>query len=300
MLKLYNRSLWAIIGNLNWTNELISIQMVPQWSCSMKISLIQFNASADKIENLRRLTDLVEAALQASQADLVVLPEMSACIAPDPNVVHANAEPFDGPYASALAALAARFHINVHCGSFVELRDGRYYNTSLVFNRSGDQIGRYSKIHRFDVTLPNGVELSESSIVERGEEIVVVDIDGIPVGLSICYDLRFAELFLKLVQNGAKIIIVPAAFTFQTGADHWEILLRARAIETQCFVAAAAQTGSFGDGKYMNFGHSMIVDPWGQIIAQCSNGEGHVSGSADLRYLAQVRANLPVQQHRVL
>ncbi|MFD0849351.1 carbon-nitrogen hydrolase family protein [Sphingosinicella xenopeptidilytica] len=267
----------------------------------MKFSVIQLNSSDDQAANIDNIVALVEAAVQEDRPDLVILPEMSAFISGSADKLRNSAQPvLEGGYHQAMSALAARLQVNIHAGSSVELRDGACYNTSAVFSRDGTLLGRYSKIHRFDATLPDGTELKESATIAAGSDIVVVVIEGVRVGLAICFDLRFAELFRRLADLEADLIVVPSAFTFQTGADHWEILLRARAIETQCYVAAPGQVGTFDNGKYMNFGHSMIVDPWGLVVAQVSNGPGFVSTRLDSRYMEQVRTRLPVRQNRVL
>jgi predicted amidohydrolase len=267
----------------------------------MKISVIQLNVSISPEENIQKITRLVEDAVRVDNPDLVILPEMSLCISGQTKILHDNAQEVDSSsLVQSLADLASRLKINLHIGSMVEKRGAHYYNTSLVFNRSGKLIGRYSKIHRFDVVLPDGTAIRESSIVDRGDSISVVDVEGVNLGLTICYDVRFPELYRKVADAGADIIAVPSAFAFQTGADHWEVLLRARAIETQCYIVAPGQNGVFEGGKYMNFGHSMIVDPWGLVIAQSSNREGHATACFDANYMATVRQRIPVREHRVL
>lgn len=267
----------------------------------MRIAVIQTNSSADKHWNLEHVTQLVEQAVESSTPDFVILPEMSACIAGGAAPLHRSAEDVvDGSWSQELSKLAKRLRINLHSGSSIEVREGRFYNTSVVYDREGRIVGRYSKIHRFDVDLPNGTSFRESDIVERGGSLEVVEIEGVNVGLAICYDLRFPELFRKLAEAGAELIVLPSAFTFQTGADHWEVLIRARAIETGTYLAAPAQYGSFECGKYMNFGHSIVVDPWGLVIAQASNRPGFAAAEIDPGYLTDVRAKIPVARHRVL
>ncbi len=265
----------------------------------MKVSLVQFNGVDDDAANLERAAALVRAAVTADSPDLVILPEMSAFTSGDPAKTIAGAQPLDGAFATAMSALAAELKVNLHAGSIIEQRGGRRFNTSIVFGRNGEPIGQYSKIHRFDVSLPNGVEVRESSLVDAGNEVVVRKIDDVLVGFSICYDLRFAELYRKLVDAGASLIVVPSAFIQNTGMDHWEVLLRARAIETQCYVAAPNQIGQMKDGPLL-FGHSMIVDPWGLVIGQMSNNEGFVTARLDLDYLRAVRQRIPISQHRIL
>ena len=171
-----------------------------------------------------------------------------------------------------------------------------------MFGRDGAELARYRKLHLFDVVTPDGREYRESALVGRGDAVVTYAADGVQVGCSICYDLRFGELYRRLAADGAQLITVPAAFTLQTGKDHWEILLRARAIETECYVAAAAQVGTFPAGRDMrqNWGHSMILDPWGKVLAQVPERPGFATARLDLAYLGRVREMLPVAQHRVL
>jgi nitrilase len=267
----------------------------------MKISVIQMNASSNSEENIQKIIRLVEGAVRTDNPDLIMLPEMSLCISGQTQVLHGSGQDIDsGPMVQRLANLAKSHTVNFHIGSIVEKRGDRYFNTSLVFNRVGQLLGRYSKIHRFDVVLPDGTVIRESAIVDRGDSISVIDVEGVKLGLTICYDVRFPELFRKVADAGADIIAVPSAFAFQTGADHWEILLRARAIETQCYIVAPGQNGVFESGKYMNYGHSMIVDPWGLVVAQSSNREGHATAIFNADYMATVRQRIPVRQHRVL
>jgi|ABSO01.1.fsa_nt_gi Predicted amidohydrolase len=267
----------------------------------MKITVIQLNASNDKRHNLDKALRLLDSAVKADHPDLVVLPEMVACISASPADLRASAETLAEGEAYRAFGEAARLHnVNLHIGSMMERDGDQIYNCSLVFGRDGSLLAKYRKIHRFDVVFADGTELKESKLVGRGDEVVCVDIEGVRVGLSICYDLRFPELYRALVDKGADLIVAPSAFTFETGAAHWEVLLRARAIETQTYVVAPGQIGTFGEGKYRNFGHSMIVDPWGQVVAQVSNVEGHATAAFDRSYLQNVRARMPLREHRVL
>lgn len=266
----------------------------------MKVGIVQINVGTDKAANLAKCDKEVRR-LAAEGCDMVVVPEMAMFLTGKPADMQAAAEgAADGTYPTSMAALACELGINLHLGSFMESRDGKFYNTSLVFGRTGELLGRYSKIHRFDIDLPDGTAIRESDVVDRGNAITVVDVEGFKVGLTICYDVRFPELFRALIDRGAEVIVVPAAFAFQTGADHWEVLLRARAIETECYIVAPGQVGAFDGGKYLNFGHSMIIDPWGSIVAQVSNGEGGAAAVIDRAYIDTVRARIPLAKHRVL
>ena len=198
---------------------------------------------------------------------------------------------------------AAKHRVFIHAGSIMERieGDGRIYNTTVVFNRAGEEIARYRKIHLFDVTTPDGAFYKESAKVKAGDAVVVYDCEGVTVGCAICYDLRFPYLFQALAEKGAQVIALPSAFTLLTGKDHWEVLLRARAIETECYVCAAAQTGSFvaEDGRRQTYGHSLVADPWGLVVAKASDGVGVVSTRLDLAQVERVRRLIPVAQHRV-
>jgi predicted amidohydrolase len=264
----------------------------------MRISLIQLNVGIDKAANLRAIAGYVESLAKAG-ADLIVLPEQCMCITGDTEALLAAAETLGGDFITETRSLAKRCNVNIHVGSFAERRGSKYFNTGVLIRRDGSIAGQYSKLHRYDVDLPDGTVIRESQVFERGDEVAVLELEGVKIGLSICYDLRFGELFRHLVAQQAQIIVVPSAFMFQTGADHWEVLLRARAIETQCYIIAPGQVGSF-DNKYVTFGHSMIVDPWGQIIAQVSNQPGTALAHFDQAYQDSVRARFPLQAQQVL
>ena len=182
-------------------------------------------------------------------------------------------------------------------------RDGdAFYNTTIAFDRAGGGLARYRKIHLFDVTTPDGRSYQESATFGAGRDVVTYDADGTTIGCSICHGLRFAELYRALAEAGADVVMVPAAFTLQTGKDHWEVLLRALAIETQTYIVAPAQTGTYREGndERASWGHSMIVNPWGHLLSQAGEGTGHTSAALDLHYLADVRARIPVAQHRIM
>jgi nitrilase len=217
----------------------------------------------------------------------------------------ASAEAIPGGEAYAVLQDMARTHgVFVHGGSYFEKaeEEGKVYNTTVAFDRRGNELARYRKIHLFDVTTPDGREYRESAVVGRGRELVLYEADGVKVGCTICYDLRFAELYQGLAERGANLIMVPAAFTQATGKDHWEVLLRARAVETQTYVAAAAQWGPFPSGNDVRYswGHSMVIDPWGHVLAQAQDRVGFTTARIDLSYLEKVRQGLPSHAHHVL
>ena len=209
------------------------------------------------------------------------------------------AEDLDGPLLGRYRDLAKDSGLWLSLGGFPEKVPGekRAYNTHLIIDDQGQIVSTYRKIHLFDVTLPTGQSLKESEAIRPGDSLEVCETPLGSTGLAICYDLRFPELFLGLTRLGARVILVPAAFTLITGKDHWETLLRARAIENQCYVIAAAQTGRHNT-KRQSFGNAMIIDPWGAVVARVSEGEGIACASLDFEYLQKVRSRLPVATHR--
>jgi nitrilase len=261
----------------------------------MKIGLAQLNSRQNRPANLAAAGEAIDR-LAAQGADLVLLPEMFNFHGLD-EANAAAAEEIPGPSTEWARDRAREYGIFVHCGSLVELRNGKRHNTSLVFDRAGLEIARYSKMHLFDVRLPDGLEYSESAAITPGNEVVVCDCDGVMAGLAICYDLRFPQLFHALADRGADVLLLPAAFTVPTGISHWEPLLRARAIENGCYVAACGQWGRYARGRE-NYGHSMVVDPWGTIVAQCRERTDTLLAELDLEHLRSVRERMPVQRHR--
>jgi predicted amidohydrolase len=260
---------------------------------------VQMRATDDKAANLARACALVEAAaLQGAR--LVVLPEVFAWRGPASGDA-AAAEPVDGPTVRALQDVARRLRLTLVGGSILERPgdgDGGAlpWNTSVVIGEDGEVLATYRKLHLFDVALPGRVEVRESARRAPGEQAVCVDTEVARLGLSICYDLRFPELYRALSRSGAQVLCVPSAFTFPTGAAHWDVLLRARAIENQCYVIAPNQVGPTAEG-HADYGHSSIVDPWGTVIARASDGEGVIVAEIDLAYLARVRSELPCLEH---
>ena len=274
----------------------------------MKISAIQMNTRSDKAVNLAEARRLAARAVERDRPDMLVFPEVFAFMGSSVADKRAAAEELpeaggDGGAAYETLREIARTHgVFVHGGSFVEKDGDFYFNTTIAFDREGAELARYRKIHLFDVTTPDGRSYRESDTFGAGREVVIYKAGDVTIGCSICYDLRFAELYRALAEAGADVMMVPAAFTLQTGKDHWEVLLRARAIETETYVVAAAQTGTYfeGNDERASWGHTMIVNPWGHILAQAGEGTGHASADIDLDYLKQVRSRIPVANHRVL
>jgi nitrilase len=276
-----------------------------QGDAAMKCSLVQMNSIGDKARNIAMARALIEQAVAEEKPDWVLLPETFDWAGGTAAQRLAAAETIPGGPAYAMCQEMARTHrIFVHAGSINEKVPGedKVYNTTVVFDRAGEPVARYRKIHLFDVTTPDGVEYRESAHVAPGDAVVTYDCEGVTVGAAICYDLRFPELFQALAKKGAQLIALPAAFTLQTGKDHWEVLIRARAIENETYFAASAQCGAFAQGNSMRqtYGHSMMVDPWGHVVARASDGPGVVAARVDPRRVAQVRAQIPVHQHRRL
>lgn len=260
---------------------------------------VQMVASDDKAANLKEAKDWVRHAAGRG-ARVVVLPEVFIWRG-EKKREREFAETILGPSSTALAELARELGIYLLAGSILEAIPGseKAYNTSLLFDPSGQIIASYRKIHLFDVDLANGTSLRESATREYGEGVVVARTGLCSMGLSVCYDLRFPELYRSLAIKGAEIIFVPSAFTAFTGQAHWEALLRARAIENQVYLIAPDQFGKSAK-SFETHGHSMIVDPWGKILAELPDGAGVITAEIDLDYLAKVRAELPSLKHRRL
>ncbi len=256
---------------------------------------VQMSSGSDRAANVTRATGLVREAA-ARGARLVVLPEVFSWRGGRAEEA-AHAETVPGPTTAAMAELARECSIYLCIGSLLERAgDGRPYNTSCLFDPAGQLVGRYRKIHLFDVDLPGRVAVCESDTRAPGDEVVAVSTPLGTLGMSICYDLRFPELYRRLARAGAEVLLVPSAFTFPTGAAHWEVLCRARAVENQCYLIAADQTGTSPNG-HADWGDSLIVDPWGRVLGRAPDGEGVVTAEIDRAYLARVRRELPCLAH---
>jgi predicted amidohydrolase len=263
----------------------------------VKVAAVQLNSGADRVSNLA-VADRLTRAAAADGARLIVLPEKWTAIGSDEQS-RAAAEPLDGPTIGWARAIARELGIDLVAGSMLELLDGqeRLANTSVHIDPSGDLKAAYRKLHMFDVEV-GGRTYRESDLEQPGDEIVISrTADGIELGLSICYDLRFPELYRILAVRGARVLTVPAAFTLATTRDHWETLLRARAIENQAFVIAANQVGAHPAGQHSG-GRSMIVDPWGLVLAQAQDAEGYIVADLDLVRQDEIRSRLPALANR--
>src|ERR687887_1492982 len=263
----------------------------------LRVACVQLTSGPDKAANLGKAERLVARAA-ATGADVVALPEKWNAIG-DAEVLHAAAETLEGGESVAAMAEWARTHaITLIGGSIPESREGRekLSNTSAAFGPDGEVLGVYRKIHLFDVEV-GGYVYRESEAEEPGDEPVVVRGEGWPIGLTVCYDVRFPELYRILALEGAELVSVPAAFTVPTGRDHWQVLIRARAIENQCYVAAPGQVGETRPGK-PSYGRSLIVDPWGIVLAQAPDEETVISAELDRARLRRIREKLPSLKNR--
>lgn len=270
----------------------------------MNIALIQMNSQPDRSANLAQALRLMRDACAGAKPDLLVLPEHFDWTGGTPEEKRQAADLVPGGEAYEMVRTFAReAGVAIHAGSLLEHRPdaSTIFNTSVVFDASGAEIGRYRKIHLFDITAPDGKVYAESAVVAAGDELLVYEIGGFRVGCAICYDLRFSRLFDQLAGLDVDLIILPAAFTQQTGEDHWEVLCRARAIEFQCYFVACGQCGSYrapnGEERVM-FGHSMVVDPWGRVIATADREIGVINAVLDWTVVDRVREMIPMAKHR--
>jgi deaminated glutathione amidase len=263
----------------------------------IRLACVQLTSGTDKAANLEHAERLVAQAA-ATGADVVALPEKWNAIG-DPDVLHAAAEAIeDGESVAAMRSWAKQHGVSLIGGSITERREGRekLSNTSFVFDPDGELVATYRKIHLFDVEV-GGHVYRESEAEEPGDETVVADVEGWPVGLTVCYDVRFPELYRILALQGALLATVPAHFTLHTGKDHWHLLLRARAVENGFYVAAPAQIGVTGIGR-PSYGRSLIVDPWGTVIAQAPDEESVISAEIDQSRVEEVRRQIPSLANR--
>jgi len=261
----------------------------------LRAAVVQMNSGTDEGANLRAAEAAVEEAASAG-AELVMLPETFHYMGPERDRPR-HAHPIPGPLTERLGALARRCEVALVAGTILERSDvpKRCYNTAVVFSPDGMLVARYRKMHLFDVEIPGGPVVRESSCYLPGGEEVVVPVAGVRVGLAVCFDVRFPEVFLALRRRGAQCIVLPSAFTARTGVDHWELLVRARALDSQCFVVAANQCGVH-PGAGASFGHSLVVDPWGGVVAR-SGGEPEVLVTKiALERVAEVRRALPLRR----
>jgi deaminated glutathione amidase len=260
---------------------------------SIKVAAVQMETGPARDENVDISVALIEEAT-GNGADLVCLPEYFTYLGPEERYGEV-AETVDGPTLSRLGDLAARLGILIHAGSWVEPspHPGKFYNTSVIIDRAGKQHGLYRKMHLFDIDVPDEVTDQESAFIASGEELVVVELPEFTAGMSICFDLRFPELYRDLAAAGAQVLFVPAAFAYATGRVHWKVLLQARAIENHAYVVAPCTAGDASGQPH--WGHSMIVDPWGAVLAEGPpDGAAIVYADIDVAEVERRRGQVPV------
>jgi predicted amidohydrolase len=263
----------------------------------LKTALIQMNSGPQIADNLQQAGELIRRAVHEG-AQFILTPE-NTCHIKTPQSEKLQSSPYEAnhPAIPFFAGLAKELGVWILVGSIaVRVSEGKVVNRSLLFSDQGKLVAHYDKIHLFDVDLPTGESHRESNIVQPGEAAVLAETPWGKLGMTICYDLRFAALFRTLAQNGAGIITVPAAFTVPTGQAHWETLLRARAIETGSFILAPAQTGTHhGDRK--TYGHSLVIGPWGDVIADGGTEVGVIYADLDLNEIEKARSAIPALKH---
>lgn len=259
------------------------------------IGVIQMDTRDNYEENMEAACRFIDEAA-AKGAKLVAFPEVFNYIGNDPRDPE---EIPGGPTIRLMAKKAKEHHIWIHCGSISEVNpDGeKKYNTTVLLNPEGEEVARYRKLHAFDITLADGTETRESDRMQIGKDIVMLDTELGKLGFSICYDIRFPELYRYMAINGCQVIFAPANFQMQTGKDHWETIIRTRAIENTCYMVAPGQIGK-KRGVSLSFGSSMVADPWGTVIARAKETAGVTMAEIDLDYLDKVRANIPCLKNR--
>lgn len=260
-----------------------------------QIGVIQMDTRDNYEENMEAACRFFDEAA-AKGAKLVTFPEVFNYIGTEPREAE---EIPNGPTITLMAKKAREHHIWIHCGSISEVNPNgeKKYNTTVLLNPEGEEVARYRKLHAFDITLADGTETRESDRMQIGNDIVMVDTELGKFGLSICYDIRFPELYRYMAQNGCQVLFTPANFQMQTGKDHWEIILRTRAVENTCYVVAAGQIGK-KRGTSLSYGSSLVADPWGTVIARAKETAGVTMAEIDLDYLDKVRRDLPCLKNK--
>lgn len=260
-----------------------------------QIGVIQMDTRDNYEANMEAACKYIDEAVSKG-AKLVCFPEVFNYIGTEPRKAE---EIPNGPTISLMAKKAREHKIWIHCGSISEYNPNgeKNYNTTVLLNPDGEEVARYRKLHAFDITLQDGTETRESDRMQIGQDIVMVDTELGKIGLSICYDIRFPELYRYMAMNGCQIIFTPANFQMQTGKDHWECILRTRAVENTCYIVSPAQIG-IKRGKSMSYGSSLVADPWGTVIARAKETAGVTMAEIDLDYLDQIRRKLPCLKNR--
>ena len=264
---------------------------------NLTVAAVQMSPTTEREVNILTALRLMEKAVEQG-AKIISLPEDFSYAGESEGKLAFATEPHKDHALKALRHFAKNYNVAVVGGSipFATKHKKKVSNSCMVIDQNGEIAARYDKIHLFDVTLDEDYTHKESEVIKGGDEVVTVDLLGEKIGLSVCYDLRFPELYRRLALSGARVLFVPSAFTLYTGKDHWEALLRARAIENQCYVVAPAQCGEYKSG-IMTYGRSMIVDPWGNVMVKCQDKEDVIVAELDMELLEDVRKRLPSLQH---
>lgn len=262
---------------------------------NVKIGLIQMRVENNKKENLLKAAQLIEK-ISAEKPDIVILPEMFSCPYNSYNFPLYAEEEEDYSF-NFLSNIAKTNNIYLVAGSIPEKYKNKIYNTSYVFNRQGEKIGKHRKMHLFDIDIKNKQKFKESDTLSAGDEVTVFDTEFGKIGLCICYDFRFPELSRLMVNKGAKAIIVPASFNMTTGPAHWEIMFRSRAIDNQVYTIGCSPARDY-NYSYISYGHSLIVSPFGEVLTELNDEENLITYTIDLDYVNKVREELPLLHHR--
>lgn len=261
----------------------------------LKVSLIQMKSEFNKNSNLLKASELIKK-VSIQKPDMVILPEMFSC--PYDNSQFPIFAEEEGGYSFRyLSNLAKENNIYLVAGSTPEKCNNKIYNTSYVFNRNGEKIATHRKVHLFDIDIKNKQTFKESDTLTGGNKVTVFDTEFCKIGLCICYDFRFPELARIMVDKGAKIIIVPAAFNMTTGPAHWDLIFRSRAIDNQVYTIGCSTARDYSS-SYISYGHSLIVSPFGEILSQLDDEEGFITYTIDLDYVEKIRNELPLLKHR--
>jgi len=262
---------------------------------TISIGICQVNVTKNKEINLTRAESMIANASHMG-VDIAVLPEMFNCPY-DKKYFTSFAESYPGKTTKFLSNIAKKYSIYIIGGSIPEKENNNIYNTSFIFDRNGTLVTRHRKIHLFDVDIKNGVKFKESDIFKPGQQVTVFNTELCKVGIAICYDMRFPELIREIALKGAELIIVPAAFNMTTGPAHWHLISRTRALDNQVFftVASAARDRK---SPYIAYGHSLVTNPWGEIIAEAGIGEEVLIADIDLDYIPKIRNELPLLRHK--
>jgi predicted amidohydrolase len=260
-----------------------------------KVALCQMRVVEDKNENIAHALEIISQA--APQVDLAILPEMWNCPYETSLFPEYAEEADSSPSLGAISEIAKREKIHILAGSIPEKDKGKIYNSSFLFNPQGEIIGRHRKVHLFDIDVPGKIRFKESETLSPGDKLTVVDTPLCKIGICICYDIRFSELLHLMALKGAQLMIIPGAFNLTTGPAHWEALIRVRAMDNQVYVVAVSPSRDL-NASYVAYGHSMVADPWGTVIAEAGTGEEILFASLDLDRISQTRQELPLLKNR--